>query len=186
MLLFHSCVQRWWVHPSDGHSQNDNPWLTIARFSPAVWSARQQLISSHVLLTSTNNVPLAFVLPLNDPPTVFIKFSLQYELTEVVFRSAEGIAGGWAFISSSEDPHLCSISSICLWIIPWAPWIGVLEQVMEGRSGLYLQPPNWRMSTQLEAGGRNGGRQSVSAVCRPSQGARAARWRFQQRRRFIP
>lgn len=28
---------------------------------------------------------------------------------------------------------------------------------MEGRSGLYLQPPNRRTSAQLQAGGRNGG-----------------------------
>lgn len=52
-----SRVQWWWVHPSDGHSQNDIPRLTIARVCPPVWSLRQQLISSHVLLTSPNNIP---------------------------------------------------------------------------------------------------------------------------------
>lgn len=84
------------------------------------------------LSCSSSFPPPAFTLPWNDLPSTFITFSLHYEATGVVFRSAEVIVGGWTFISGNKQPHLCSISSICLQITSWAPWIEVLEQVMEG------------------------------------------------------
>lgn len=86
----------WW--PKWQSSANNSPLL------PPVWSLRQQLISSHALLTSTNNIPPAFPLPLNDLPTIFISFSLRYELTGVVFRSAEVIAGGWTIHQRQQKP----------------------------------------------------------------------------------
>lgn len=149
--------------------------LTIARFCPPVWSLRQQLISSHVLLTSTNNIP--------QPSHLFWMIYLRHSsLFHYIIK--------WLELSSGLLNRVAEHLSVATNTRTSAPFVPFVFRLLPGHLDMRSWSRWWKEELLLSAafkletvaaikggqqawvgGGRN---QRISAVCRLSRGARAA------------
>lgn len=103
----------------------DIPWLTMARFCPPVWSLRQILISSHVLLTSTNNIP--------QPSHFLWMICLQHSsLFHYIMSRPESSSGPLKLLWAAEHSSVATNTRTSAPLVPFV--FGLLPGHLESRS----------------------------------------------------